>query len=114
MNPINRAYLSILLEEVLTDTSLIESINSFPSPLKDYFNSLRLAMLKAASAKTDEELTIVNTEVNKHRDELIKFWMKNSSKFKPISNKVNSVLMSMITRYSNLMGGLNTGYADVV
>lgn len=113
MDHFTKAYLKIILEEVLTDSITIDQINRLPSPFNEYFNNMREAMLKAVYAETDEEMTSVNKEVNKWRDTLINFWLKNSSKFAELEGRINSILMKMISRYTALMKGCNTGYADV-
>lgn len=111
-----RAYYSIILEEILTDDSMIERIKNLPNPLCDYFQRIRECMLKALSASAaGKNLTAINSEVNVWRDKIIKFWIANAKKFSDIvRNEVDDIMMKIVSRYTELMGGCNTGYSEVV
>ncbi len=111
-----RAYYSIILEEILTDDSIIERIKHLPDPLCEYFQNIRKCMLKALSeSNVGKNLQVINSEVNVWRDKIIKFWIANAKKFSDtVRNEVDDIMMQIVTRYAELMGGCNTGYGEVV
>ena len=112
MRSFEQIYFSLILEEVLEDANLSTRIDALPTPLCTYFNEMKTSMLKAANAKSDEEYTAVNTEVNTWRDKIIDFWQKNAAKLKDfIKQEINDILMIIVSRYTELMNGCNTGYA---
>lgn len=110
-----RAYYSIILEEILTDNSIIERIKHLPNPLCEYFQNIRECMLKALSeSNVGKNLKAINSEVNVWRDKIINFWIANAKKFSDsVRNEVDDIMMKIVSRYTELMGGCNTGY-DVV
>lgn len=111
MNILKKTYYWLLLEEVLDDEAVMRRIAELPNPFDSYFDKMREAMHKAKSAETNEELINVNSEVNIWRDKLINAWKRNAKKLDTsIVNEINSLLMMIISRYMELMGGCNTGY----